>query len=317
MGAIDGRILDEAADWLARLHASDFSAREQAALMRWRQRSAKHEAVWQRVQQLKFQMASVPSPVAMTVLNRSRSGPSRRNVLRTAVLACTAPALGWIAHRVLPWDVWRADYRTAKGERRTVTLADGSRVLLNTDSAIQARLDGEVREVRHIAGEVWVETAHAGGFQHLPFVVQTADGRMRALGTRFIVRKEAQGTLLSVLDGAVQVSPARSSQTVVVQAGGRLRFDAQGLGAVSALPAQADAWTQGVLYAQNMRLQDFLAELGRYREGLLHCAPGAAELRVSGVFQLHDTDRILALLAQTLPIRIRARTRYWVAVERS
>jgi transmembrane sensor len=69
-----------------------------------------------------------------------------------------------------------------------------------------------------------------------------------------------------------------------------------------------------VLYAEEMRLADMLAEVARYRSGVLRCDPAVAQLRVSGVFQLDDTDRILAVLAQTLPVRVDARTRYWVTV---
>jgi transmembrane sensor len=80
-------------------------------------------------------------------------------------------------------------------------------VLLNTASAISARFDSEARRLHHYAGEILVETAHER-IQALPFIVQTADGRLQALGTKFIVRKHARSTTLSVLQGAVQVMPA-------------------------------------------------------------------------------------------------------------
>ncbi|WP_353235303.1 FecR domain-containing protein [Diaphorobacter ruginosibacter] len=317
MSAIDARILDEAAVWLARARASDFGEREQSELARWRNRSAEHEAVWQRAQQLNRQMDALPPSVAMAVLNRPRSATGRRHMLRTAALALSAPMLGWFAYRFLPWDLWGADYRTATGESRSVTLADGSRVMLNTGSAIRTRFDGQARRVQQIAGEILVETSHAGAFQNQPFIVETGDGLMRALGTRFIIRKHERSTLLSVLQGAVRVSPSHASEAAIVRAGERLRFDSQGLGPVTPLSALADAWTRGVLFAENMRLKDFLAELSRYREGALHCEPDAADLMVSGVFQLGDTDRILELLEQTLPVRVLARTRYWITVTRA
>lgn len=69
-----------------------------------------------------------------------------------------------------------------------------------------------------------------------------------------------------------------------------------------------------MLYAEEMRLADVLSEIGRYRSGVLRCDPAVADLRVSGAFQLEDTDRVLAVLAQTLPVRLDARTRYWVTV---
>jgi transmembrane sensor len=251
--------------------------------------------------------------MGMAVLNRPRAG-SRRHVLRATALALATPMLGWLSYRHLPWQVWSADFSTATGETRELTLADNSCVLLNTASAISTRFDSEARRVRHHAGEILVETAHDSAYQALPFLVQTDDGLLRALGTRFTVRKHTHGTTLAVLQGAVQVTPAQSGQSLVVQAGEQVNFDSHQAGAVTQLLPHADAWARGTLYAQDMRLEDFLAELQRYRPGVLQCAPGVADLRVSGVFQLRDTDRILELLTQTLPVRTQARTRYWVTL---
>lgn len=316
MSVADPRILDEAAHWLARRHASDFSEAEQAALARWRSQSSQHEHVWQRAQQLQSHMGQLPSAVGMAVLNRPRLSNSRRQLLRAAAFLVTTPALGWFTYQHMPWRSWTADYRTATGERRTVTLADGSRVELNTASAISVRMDREARRIRQHAGEILVQTAHAPEFASQPFIVETTHGQMQALGTRFIVRKQEHSTTLSVLQGAVRVTPAFSATPVVVNAGEQLRFDGHGSSAAAPLELQPDAWTLGVLYAQDMRLQDFLAEVGRYREGILRCEAEVADLRVSGTYQLGDTDRILALLEQTLPVRVHQRTRYWVAITR-
>lgn len=316
MQAADARILDEAARWLARRHASDFSAAEQAELARWRSQSSRHEHIWQCAEQLKGHLNTVPAAVGMATLNRARPSAARRQLLRSAVLALATPALGWLAWRHLPWQDWTADYRTARGERRAVTLADGSRVQLNTASAISVRMDGTARRIRQHAGEILVETAHAPPYASQPFMVQTEDGQMQALGTRFIVRKLEHGTALAVLEGAVRVTPAASATAVVVHAGEQLHFDGHGASATRPVAARDSAWTLGVLYAENLRLQDFLAELSRYREGILRCDDDVADLRVSGTYQLHDTDRILALLAQTLPVRVQERSRYWVTVAR-
>ncbi|MCM8565948.1 hypothetical protein [Thauera linaloolentis] len=75
------------------------------------------------------------------------------------------------------------------------------------------------------------------------------------------------------------------------------------------------AWTDGVLVARQMRLADAVAEIGRYRSGWLRCDPAVADWRISGVFQLGDTDLALAALGEALPLRIRHYSRYWVMVE--
>lgn len=69
------------------------------------------------------------------------------------------------------------------------------------------------------------------------------------------------------------------------------------------------------MIADELRLDAFVAELERYRPGLLRCDPAVAGLRVSGVFPLDDTDRILAMLPSVLPVRVRQRSRYWVSIQ--
>jgi transmembrane sensor len=75
-----------------------------------------------------------------------------------------------------------------------------------------------------------------------------------------------------------------------------------------------DAWSKGFFYARNMRLQDFLNELSRYRFGILRCDPAVADLRISGTFQINNTDQILSALPYTLPVSVRYQTAYWVSI---
>jgi transmembrane sensor len=76
-------------------------------------------------------------------------------------------------------------------------------------------------------------------------------------------------------------------------------------------------WLQGMLVADRQRLADFLADLGRYRPGFVQCAPEVADLRVVGAFPLADTDRVLAMLTEVLPVSVRYATPYWVRVGRA
>ncbi|MCY1289431.1 Protein FecR [compost metagenome] len=78
---------------------------------------------------------------------------------------------------------------------------------------------------------------------------------------------------------------------------------------------EAGAWTDGLIVTRDMRLADFLAEVSRYRNGRLACAESIRDLRLSGVFRLDDTDKLLALLPRTLPVQLHYRTRWWVTVD--
>ena len=120
---------------------------------------------------------------------------------------------------------------------------------------------------------------------------------------------------LTVLRGLVQVSARQPSTPLSLQAGWQTRVDGQGAGRPTSIDVfLAQAWMRGILPAERMRLDQLLAELSRYRPGFLRCSEAVAALRVTGSFQLDDTDAALALVANTLPVRIERRTRYWVTV---
>lgn len=315
----DAAVLREAARWLVRLHSGTADAADRAACAHWRAADPAHEQAWQRAERLSLKFGAVPVRVGVPVLARQQRG-NRRAAMRTLALLASAAPAAWMGWRYGPWDDITADHRTATGERREIALADGSRVLLDTASAIDVRFDGTQRTLRLRAGAIFVATAPDPLGSARPFVVETAHGRLRALGTRFIVRqsgdaRDAGPVRLAVTEGAVEVTlRGASSAAAVIVAGQQTVLSGQGAAPAQPLSPDAGAWTQGVLHADNMRLADFCAELSRYRPGLLHCSPEVAGLRISGAFQLADTDYVLSMLATTLPVRVVTRTRYWVSV---
>jgi transmembrane sensor len=123
---------------------------------------------------------------------------------------------------------------------------------------------------------------------------------------------ETADTRVAVFEGAVEAR-SRTGELLRVDSG-----EAARLSATQALPAGAagdgPGWDEGVLVASDMRLDRFVAELRRYRPGLITLQPEVAGLRLSGVFPLGDTDRILQSLVQVLPVRIHVPVRYWVRI---
>lgn len=322
---LDTAVLREAAQWLVRLHSGRANAGDRAACEAWRQADPAHEQAWQRAERLSHKFGAVPAALGLPVLARQARG-NRRAALRTLALLTTAAPAAWLGWRLGPWDTWTADHSTAIGESREVRLADGSSVWLDTHSAIDVRFDGARRVLRLRAGAIAVRTAPdtlspAGA---RPFIVETVQGTLRALGTRFTVRQHGRPgdggaaspeVQLAVTEGAVEVTlRGATSPALIVPAGRQSRLTDQGASSLATVSPDSQAWTQGMLYAENMRLADFCNELSRYRPGLLHCAPEVANLRISGVFQLRDTDYVLSMVASTLPVRMVTRTRFWVTV---
>jgi transmembrane sensor len=327
--ALDPAVVRAAAQWLVRLHSGNAGAADFAACARWRAAHPAHEAAWQKAERLARQFGAVPPALGVPVLTRPTMRPathaSRRAVLRTlAALGVAAPA-AWLGWRHAPWQGWTAGYATATGERREAVLADGSRLTLNTATALDVAWSDAQRLVRLHRGEVYVRTAPDTPGAHRPFIVETPQGRLRALGTRFVVRIEDDGgaarTRLTVLEHRVEATPRGGGAPLIVDAGQHTVLGAAGAAPPAsnallplAAPDGAPGWLHGVLYADGMRLADFLAELARYRPGVVRCAPEVAGLRISGAFQLADTDYVLALLRETLPVQVLLRTRWWVTV---
>lgn len=137
---------------------------------------------------------------------------------------------------------------------------------------------------------------------------------MRALGTEFVVRHGDTGTRLSVFEGVVEITIRQSQSRIIVESGQEVNFTARSIDAITPIQSGVGAWRNAVLYAQGMCLAEFAKELARYRPGLLHCNPAVGDLGVTGVFRLTDTDTVLRLLADTLPVTIDERTRYWVTL---
>ncbi|VCU69139.1 fec operon regulator FecR [Pigmentiphaga humi] len=316
------QLVRQAIDWAVLLQSDRADDGARHACRCWRDSDPDRERAWQRVQQVlaavRQDIGLLPSAgAAHAVLRASAERAGRRKALKllTASLA-TALSAGWLAERHLPWQRLAADHYTGVGERKTVLLADGTRLVLNTDSAVSVRFDAAQRLIVLTRGEAALASgADSRSPRHRPLKVQTRHGLFEALGTRFIVRLEPASSMLTVEEGAVAIYPrdARGAP-VIARAGMAYRTD--GAAAVPADTRGLDSasWVHGALSVRNMRLADFLAEVARYRAGRVDCDEAVGELRLSGVYRLDDSDELLAMLPDILPVQVRYRTRYWVHV---
>ena len=293
-----------AARWLALIESGSASDQDRAELQRWRDSHSTHEQAWQKAQMLRQRFADLPSALAMASLDRPQ--PSRRTVIKRAVGAVALVPAAWLISRQLPLDVWSADLRTATGEGKKVQLTDGSSLQLNTASAVD--IDLSKRLLKLVEGEI---ALNVPGTE--PLTIQTHFGQIVVSQSEVCVRQGASGCKVSVLKGAVQLQPLRGP-VFSLRGGQQVSLRAAGAGNVEPFDVLAPGWRDGVLMAQNQPLGDFLRELSSYRPGVLRWEPELESLRVTGSFRLDDTDRILALLAASLPIEVHSRTRYWVTL---
>lgn len=147
-----------------------------------------------------------------------------------------------------------------------------------------------------------------------PLIVETPVGDVQALGTRFAVRELPDGSRVDLYEGRVRVTPLHGA-AVQMNAGDSLWFNQRQSSALAAVSANASSWTEHRLIAERQPLGEFVAQLSRYRPGLLRCDQAVAGLLLTGVFPLNDTDAILAALERSLPVQVQAVTRYWVTIK--
>ncbi|MDB5982799.1 MAG: FecR family protein [Pseudomonas sp.] len=311
---VSSRVLDAAIAWQLCLGADNSGGEaERAEFNKWYAAHEEHARAWMQLGMLDQRFAvSGPARVA---LMQSPAGVRRR--VRTlgggvaSVLLVCGLAL-FAGNRYLPLNYWMADQHTATGEQRTVRLADNTLVRLNTHSAIDVRFDAKQRRIILQEGEILVETGSHEDPR--PFIVETDDGHMQALGTRFLVKREDDSTLLSVLQSAVAAHPTSSEGEQILHEGQQMVMHRDGLGPMLTLSPGADAWTRGMLVVDNARLGDLINELRRYRRGHLGVSPDIADLRITGSFPLTNTDLALKALLPTLPVQIETHTKWWVTV---
>ncbi|WP_240791782.1 MULTISPECIES: FecR family protein [Pseudomonas] len=265
---------DDALDWQVTLHSGNASVADQARYRRWCQLSPQHaeaareaEALWQ--------------DIGHTASAASTPPPLRRRWARLAGIAASLMLLmaGYGGWQQAPF--WRSDYHTGVGERQRITLADGSRVTLNSASALSVAFTGAERKVLLRAGEALFEMAD----DPRPFVVEAGAAPVTAEGAVFSVRREAGGNQVVLAQGRAEVD----GQTLQPAPDARTRT----------------AWQRGKLIFNGKPLGQVLAELERYQRGRIVIPDHQlAALEVSGVFDLDDPQALLRTLEQRYHLNV-------------
>ncbi|QLF93472.1 FecR domain-containing protein [Pseudomonas sp. ABC1] len=314
---LPANIRDQAIAWLVQEQSGCMNASQHEALQQWRQSDPLHELAWQRMggigQHLERHRPTLGDAHARQVLQAAPYQPTgRRQVLKGIVGLGLLGGASWQVGSSQWLQSTLADQHTATGERRELRLADGTQLWLNTRSALDIDYNTQHRHLWLRHGEVDIRSAS----DPRPLLLTTTDALLRPLGTHFSVRHDdaASGSLLRVSDAQVEVTPRHGGPTQIIDAGWQVRILAGDIQPRQPARDSDNAWIEGLIVAERMRLGDFIAELSRYRPGILRCDPAVAELRLTGSYPLDDTDRILAMLQRSLPVGIRSRSRYWVTI---
>lgn len=296
MSRVETALCDEAIERLVQLHSGSADAAARMDFLRWRGQSPEHERAARQAEAL---WGALPD-------TRHAEDYRRRARLPRRWLALAAAFVGAIAVTLAlpqPLAGLYADYTTRTGERRLLELADGSRVWLNSDSALSVDFNAQQRRLRLHGGEALFDVAKDPS---RPFIVEAKGGEVRAVGTRFDVDSRGPQVRVDVTEGVVQVNSAGGAP-VRLSAGERLTYrDSAAPEAVQPLDlSSASAWQRGKLIFNQRPLGEVLDELERYLPGRIVLTDSALrQHKVSGVFDLQDPDALLKTLERLQPVKV-------------
>ncbi|BBK34886.1 FecR family protein [Stella humosa] len=310
---IPDQMFEAAATWLVRLREPLATPQDRADFAGWLAADARHPAAMDRAARLWGRLAE--PAMALAAASRPAANPGQRTIRRpgwrpgwrhagtwaAAAALLLAVAIGVVQGPAL-YDDLRADHRTPVGERRTVELADGSRLTLNTGTALAIDLAGDGRRVRLFRGEAFFDVA---ADPDRPFLVDTAAGSVRVVGTRFNVRLDGARAVVAVEEGRVVARGAGPDGAEVALARGQqvlLSADAPPV-AAPLDGEQAGEWRSGRLVFFRTPLAEVTAELERYRGGrIVPLGNRLRALRVTGAFDTGRPDAALDVIAATLAV---------------
>ena len=300
------------------------SRRQKAACDKWRNAHPAHEEAWQTIESVWQDIATPVQQLAEKETNvlSDYLVAMDKNHARKAACRRFGSAAALCMMLVMLADLWlqnpswiqnlSADQVAAKGERREVLLADGSKVLLDADSAFCIEFTPEARRIHLLRGGAFFDVVPS----KTPFIVDTHAGSVRVLGTQFDVRLQESHGVVTLARGSVAVSSKSQLQPTMIKPGQQVAFSPQGVAApVSINVEDAMAWHGGRYVFYRARLGDVIRELERYRPGRVMIPYSAlAEQRVTGSFSLANTDKALDSLQASIGFRMRKVTNYLVII---
>lgn len=327
------RAAEEAAQWLVLLE-DDASELNRTRFLEWLRSSTLNVEEFLRLSALERRLRrhrswphdSVADLVAAAAANAgvaSLPGAQPQKPRRRIYLAAAAVAVAVIGGSLLAFQSWRANeantYVTAIGEQRSVTLADGSIVELNSRSRLQTHYSDDERQVVLTQGEAIFRVAKN---PQRPFRVRVGGTDIVAVGTAFNVNVRDTRTVVTVLEGRVRVSDHPAAERGATVAADPVELG-QGEQAVIARdrttptvvavdPVKAIAWTERRLIFDNTPLDTVAAEFARYHTRTIRLTTSSLkDRRITGVFDANDPASLIEFLRTDQAINVEADEKGW------
>ncbi len=320
---IPEKVFQMAVGWTVRRDSRPLTPEEQKAFQRWLGADPLHRKAWEQTQNLWSDMDHLEVKTVSAEKETSKSQQERAPEVRplisaiqirafwkrpALIAACLALFLIFPGNNFLVQ--WTADSATSIGEIRLVNLPDGSKVHLNTDSAIDLDFSDKRRTVYLLKGEAEFHVAHD---EKRPFEVKAAGGSATALGTAFVVRREENKVTVTVLENRVEVAYLNQNgdnlDSNILKPSQQTSFSPKtGLqGIREVLPENVNAWSRGKLIFENQPLEEVISELSRYHNGRIEIlGESLGDLKVNGVFPVNDPIKVVQALESSFDLKSRS-----------
>jgi transmembrane sensor len=310
------RRLEEAAAWRLRMaenegHGSlefDLWLRQPANRSAWEQVTAAWGAFEDSREQAEMAPWRAAARADLQKANR-RQAPYRvaRSLGRIAAALLLVSLAGGSAY----WWLNRPDdYRTAAGERRVITLSDGSRMSLDSNSEVTVRYGARQRSLRLLRGQARFDVAHD---RSRPFSVIAGNQKVVATGTAFNIDMAGPRVLVTLIEGRVLVfseeegDPGQilSHPRIELRAGQQLAASPNSAPKIEPVSIpRVTAWTAGQLIFDNEPLSSVVERLNRYSfTQIVVSDPSLGDRKISGVFNAGDTQRFVTMVTRYFRIR--------------
>lgn len=295
--------------WFTRVHSGDLTAADHLSFQAWHAASSANAQAYDELSGVWSALDHVPDPRA--AFARSQRPPilSRRRAMAGGLAAAGLAASAAIIGETGVIDALTSDYHTGKGELRSVTLADSSRVDLDADSALSVSFTATERNLTLHRGRAMFTVARDSS---RPFSVTAANGTTMSSDAQFIIDRLPDRVRVAVTQNAADAHVGASS--ALIGAGQTLAYDRRGLGPVHRSEDNAEtAWLRGQLVFEDQPLGEVVSAVNRYRSGtILILSDKLLNFRISGVFDVRAPDQVLSAIQETLPVRSLGLTRYLV-----
>lgn len=300
-----GTYPNTAAEWAVRVQCSDITRQELLVLNTWLKADPENAEAYARINKIAYlglvlrerrhELAKLHGYQRLLTAERSEaSGITQRRPLRWAAASLACSILAIVA--VTYWQTASMDrYVVRHGEQRSVTLSDGSHMVVNTDTEVRVLYDRTARVIALPRGEAFFDVARV---PDRPFIVRAGDMRIQALGTKFSVRHDGTDTTVVVTAGRVRVSRDGNKDAAAQDLfpGEQLQLNPRAPEAAQIVRVDAEritSWSSGAIEFEDATLSEVVSEVNRYTSKRFVIGdPELNRIRLSGQFRIGDMESV-------------------------